>query len=257
MKKFLKSTYLVLILAFLYLPIVLLIAYSFNASKSRAQWTGFTLRWYIELFKDPQILRALYVTLSIALIATAASVVMGTIAALGIHSMRPSTKTALLNITYLPMLTPDIVTGISMMILFVFINMPLGYFTMLLAHIAFCTPYVIFAVLPKLTQMNPHSYEAALDLGATPNYALFKVILPEIKSGIITGALLSFTLSLDDFVISFFTSTLEPNLSVLIYSMARRGINPTINALSALMFVVILALLLIINKRSGLEDTTF
>lgn len=250
--RFLKRFYVLLILLFLYAPILLLVVYSFNASKTMGIWTGFSLKWYADLFHDPEIMMALRNTLLIALFATIISTVIGTAAAIGIHNLKSrGLRSVFLNISYLPILNPDIVTGVSMMILFLALNFSLGFGTMLMAHICFDVPYVLFAVLPKLRQMNPNSYEAALDLGATPSYALRKVILPDIMPGIITGALLAFTMSLDDFVISFFTSSTTQNLSILIYSMARRGIAPKINALSALMFAAVLTLLLIINRRDN------
>lgn len=254
MKKFFRGTYLAMILAFLYAPIVVLMVLSFNASKSRAQWDGFTLQWYLELFSRKDMLSALYVTLSVAFLSALIATILGTTAALGIHFMKKRSKNFVLGVSSIPMLTPDIVIGLSLMILFLALRFSLGYTTMLLAHVAFNVPYVIFSVLPKLKQMNAHLYEAALDLGARPAIALWRVILPEIMPGVVTGAILSFTLSLDDFVVSFFTSTTVQNLSVMVYSMARKGIHPTINALSTLMFAAILALLLIVNKRAGLDN---
>ena len=249
MVKTLKRLYLGLVLLFLYAPIVVLMVYSFNASETRAVWGGFSLKWYQALFMDSDILEALYVTVSVAALATLASTVMGTVAAIGIHSMKSWTRSLYMSITNLPMLMPDIVTGISLLILFIFVKLPRGYGTMLLPHITFDIPYVIFSVLPRLRRMNPNTYEAALDLGAKPFTALRKVLLPEIMPGVITGALLAFTMSLDDFVISYFTSVRTSNLSMLIYSMTRRKVPPTINALSTLMFVVVLSLLLFINLR--------
>ncbi len=254
MKKALKGVYLTLMLIFLYAPIVVMIVYSFNASKTRARWGGFSLRWYEELFRSRQIMDALSTTVSIALFAALVATVVGTLAAIGIHAMKARPAKVLINISYLPMTMPDIVTGVSLMLLFVFSRFPLGYWSMLMAHITFDTPYVLFSVLPKLKQMNVNLYEAALDLGCTPMQAVRKVILPQIMPGVFTGALLAFTMSLDDFVISYFTTATESNLSILVYSMARRGIKPTINALSALMFVVVLVLLLLINRRSKLEN---
>lgn len=254
MKKALKGVYLTLMLIFLYAPIVVMIVYSFNASKTRARWGGFSLRWYEELFRSRQIMAALSTTVSIALFAALVATVVGTLAAIGIHAMKARPAKVLINISYLPMTMPDIVTGVSLMLLFVFSRFPLGYWSMLMAHITFDTPYVLFSVLPKLKQMNVNLYEAALDLGCTPMQAVRKVILPQIMPGVFTGALLAFTMSLDDFVISYFTTATESNLSILVYSMARRGIKPTINALSALMFVVVLVLLLLINRRSKLEN---
>ncbi len=252
MMKLLKRCYLGIVLVFLYVPILVLIVQSFNAGKSRAKWEGFSFRWYVELFQDERILNALYVTISIAVLAMIVSTILGTLAAIGIHAMKKRPQALMMTLTNLPNTMPDIVTGISLMLLFLFTKVERGYVTMLLAHITFDTPYVILSVLPKLKQMNRHTYEAALDLGATPMYALFHVIIPQCKQGIITGAMLAFTLSLDDFTISYFTtSPLVQNLSTLIYSSARKGIDPSLNALSALMFVALLVLLLIVNRRTA------
>lgn len=252
MMKFLKRFYLSIILLFLYVPIVVLIVQSFNAGKSRAKWEGFSLRWYQELFQDASIMHALYVTVSVAVLAAIFATILGTLAAIGIHAMKKRPQALMMTLTNIPMTMPDIVTGISLMLLFIFTKVERGYVTMLLAHITFDVPYVILSVMPKLKQMNKHSYEAALDLGATPTYALTHVIIPECRQGIITGAMLAFTLSLDDFTISYFTtSPLVQNLSTLIYSKARIGIEPTLNALSALMFVALLILLLIVNRRTA------
>ena len=254
MRKFLKRFYLGLILVFLYIPIVVMIVQSFNAGKSRVKWEGFSLHWYGELFNDVSIMNALWITVSVAVLATIISTVIGTLAAIGIHAMKKRPQAIMMTMTNLPNTMPDIVTGISLMLLFIFLKVDRGYWTMLLAHITFDIPYVILSVLPRLKQMNKHSYEAALDLGATPGYALTHVIIPECKQGIVTGALLAFTLSLDDFTISYFTtSPLVQNLSTLIYSATKLGIQPTYYALSALMFVVLLVLLLIVNKRTA-ED---
>ena len=250
MKTF-KKIYLALVLLFLYAPIVVLIVYSFNASETRAVWGGFSLKWYGQLLHDRSILQALYVTVSVAALATLVATVLGTFAAIGIHSMKSGMRAVFMNVTNLPMLMPDIVTGISLMILFLFARGPRGYLTMLMAHITFDTPYVIFSVLPRLKRMDKNLYEAALDLGCPPARALKKVILPQVMPGVVTGALLSFTMSLDDFVISYFTSVRTQNLSMLIYSMTRRKVPPTINALSAIMFLTVLALLLLITGRSN------
>ena len=252
MKKFFSRFYLVIIFVFMYLPIVTLIVFSFNESKNMASWTGFTLEWYQELFTDPAIGDAVFVTLSIAVIASLTATFIGTLAAIGIDNMRKKKRGFILNVTYIPMINADIVTGISLLLLFIFLNIPRGYWSMLLAHITFCIPYVVLSVLPKLGQMNSQVYEAALDMGAKPAYAIRKVVLPQIMPGIMSGALLAFTMSFDDFVISFFTAqgTTE-NLSIYIYSMARQGINPTINALSAIMFIIVIVLLLIINLKTA------
>lgn len=253
-RKFFKGTYLGLLLAFLYAPIAVMIALSFNASKSRAKWGGFSLKWYAKLAEKPDILEALKLTLLIAVIATVVATILGTLAAIGIHAMKKRPASLLLNVSYLPMTTPDIVTGISLMLMFVFAKIPLGFFSMLMAHIAFDTPYVLFSVMPKLKQMNVNLYEAALDLGCTPLRSVWKVIVPQIMPGVVTGALLSFTMSLDDFVISYFTSSTDKNLSMIIYAAARKGIEPSIYALSTLMFFAVLILLLVINKRASLEN---
>ena len=257
--KFLKRfsyVYSVLIFLFLYAPIAVLIVYSFNSEKSRAKWGGFTLHWYRELFRDTEIMSALTTTLTVAALSSVIAVVIGTLAAVGIMAMNRRMKKLFMNVAYLPMLNADIVTGVSLLLVFMALGMRLGYMTLLMAHITFNIPYVIFSVLPKLRQLDPNLNEAAQDLGAPPWSAFLRVVLPEISPGIVTGFLLAFTMSIDDFVISFFTTgSGVSTLSIYIYSMARRGIKPEINALSALMFVVVLALLLIINLRSSRERT--
>lgn len=250
-KNGMKRLYTFLIFLFLYAPIIVLIVFSFNDSKSRGVWAGFTFKWYLELFKDAGILKALYYTILIAVLSAIISTIIGTFAAIGISNMPGISKKIVLNLNYLPVLNPDIVTAVSLMVLFRFLKLDFGFTTMLLSHITFCVPYVILSVLPKLKQMNKHLAEAAMDLGATPFYALRKVVIPEIRPGIITGALIAFTLSVDDFVISFFnTGKGVSNLSIEIFSMTRRGINPVINALSTLMFVGLMIMLLIIYKRT-------
>jgi spermidine/putrescine transport system permease protein len=248
--RFLKKSYAALIYLFLYAPILILLVFSFNASKSRGIWAGFTLKWYLELFQDRQIMKALYNTVIIAVLSSAIATVIGTAAAIGIHNMKKLKRKIVMNLTYIPVVNPDIVTGLSLMLLFIFTNFRLGFISLLLAHITFNIPYVILSVLPKLKQLDKNLYEAALDLGATPLYAYRKVILPEIMPGVITGLLLAFTLSIDDFVISFFTTgSGVSTLSIIVYSMARRGINPKINALSTLLFITVLLLLVIVNIR--------
>ncbi len=250
-EKILKRIYMALVFIFMYAPIVVLVVFSFNNSKSRNSWDGFTLKWYIELFKDRQIMKSLYYTVTIAIMASVISTFAGTLAAIGIYDMKRLPKKLLMNINYLPVLNPDIVTGVALMTLYIFAGMRLGFLTMLLSHITFDIPYVILAVLPKLRQLPKNTLEAAMDLGATPAYALRKVILPQIKPGIVSGLLIAFTMSIDDFVISFFTTgSGVTNLSITIYSMARRGLNPKINALSTLMFAAVLLLLLVVNKKS-------
>lgn len=254
MNKWLKRLFVFCVLAFLYAPILVLIVYSFNVSRLRGSWDGFTLGWYQALFRDREVLRALYHTVLVAVLATVISTVVGTLASFGIHSLGRRGKSVILNLNYLPVLNPDIVTAVSLMLLFGFMGLNFGFGTLLMGHISFTVPYVVLSVLPKLGQMDPNLYEAALDLGAEPGTALRKVVLPEISPGIVTGALLAFTLSIDDFVISFFTTGHGvANLSTMIFSMARRGINPVINALSTLMFIVMIALLLVINRKTKEE----
>ena len=259
LESFIKRFYLILIFIFLYTPIVTLMVFSFNDSKSMGKWSGFTLRWYSQLFQNARIMEALKYTIIIAVISSIVATIIGTLAAIGIHRMKGLPKKTLLNINNLPVLNPDIVTGISIMSLFIFIfpllnkigiNAQFGFTTMLLAHITFNIPYVVLSVLPKLRQLPSNITEAALDLGATPGYAMRKIILPQIKPGIFAGLLMAFTMSIDDFVISFFTTGPGvTNLSIEIYSMARKGINPSINALSTLMFITVLTLLLIVNRK--------
>lgn len=253
--RFLKRLYTFLMFAFLYAPIVVLIVFSFNDSKSTAKWEGFTLEWYGSLFQNTLIMKSLYYTVLVAVVSAAIATVIGTFAAFGIFYMKSWQQKIVMNINSIPMLNPDIVTGVALMTLFITLNIKLGLLTMIIAHVTFNIPYVVLSVLPKLKQMPNEMLEAAMDLGATPWYAFKKVIFPEIKPGIITGAMIAFTLSIDDFVISFFTTGGGvSNLSIAIYSMARRGIKPEINALSTLMFVTVLILLLLINKRTKMEE---
>ncbi len=253
--KTLSRIYNALIFLFLYSPIVVLIVYSFNDSRSRVKWGGFTLDWYRDLFSNELILDSLRITLEIAVLAALIATVIGTMAAVGIYSMNGRLRRWLLALNNIPMINPEIVTGISMMLMFVAIYratglLQPGFLTLLLAHITFCIPYVVLQVMPKLRQMNKHMYEAALDLGCHPLPAFFKVVLPEIMPGVITGSLMAFTMSLDDFVISYFNSgSTAQNLSVTIYSMTKKPITPEINALSTLMFGSVLVLLVIVNLR--------
>ncbi|WP_249311670.1 ABC transporter permease [Congzhengia minquanensis] len=251
MKDKLSKLYLYLVFIFLYAPIIILMIYSFNESKYRV-WTGFSLKWYIELFHNRQIMDALYNTIFVAVIASILSTIIGTAAAIGIDGLKKWQKSTVMNVTMLPVLNPDIVTGISLMLLFYIGKLPTGRFTLILAHMSFCIPYVILSVMPKLKQVNAGTYEAALDLGATPALATVKVTLPEIMPGVINGLLMAFTLSIDDFIVSYFTTGPGvENLSILIYNAAKKGVSPSINALSALMFAVILVLLIIINARTN------
>ncbi len=253
--KTLSKIYNGLIFTFLYAPIVVLIVYSFNDSKNRVQWGGFTLNWYKDLFSNELILESLMVTLQIAVLAALISTVIGTMAAVGIFNMNGRLRRAMESLNNIPMVNPEIVTGISMMLMFVAIYratglLQPGFATLLIAHITFCIPYVVLQVMPKLRQMNKHMYEAALDLGCTPFSAFFKVMLPEIMPGVITGALMAFTMSLDDFVISYFNAgSTAQNLSVTIYSMTKKPVTPEVNALSTLMFGTVLILLILVNVR--------
>ena len=258
LKRLLKYGYISLMLFFLYLPIGVLIAFSFNESRSRAQWSGFSLKWYAALFNDRMVMGALTTTLLIAVIATLFAVLIGTTAAVGIHSLKSrrkrtrTVKRGLIGMTQLSILSPEIVVGISLMMLFVYVVTilgigKLGFNTLLLAHIAFTTPYVVMSVLPRLRNADESLYEAALDLGASPSMAFWRILLPQIKPGIITGAMIAFTLSIDDVIISFFTAGSTTNLSIMIFSMSRMGINPRINALSTIIFAVVMIMLYIIN----------
>ena len=257
MKKTGARIYTFLIFLFLYAPILVLIVFSFNDTEtgSRTVWGGFSLRWYQKLFEDRLILEALRNTLFIAAVSAAASTVLGTMAAIGINSLKRLPRRIMMNITNFPMVNPEIVTGVSLMLLFVsavrlFGGRSLGMGSIIAAHITFCLPYVILSVLPKLRQLDPNLYEAAQDLGCPPIKAFFKVVLPEIMPGIVTGMIMAFTLSIDDFVISYFTSGTTQTLPIYIYSMTRKRISPEINALSTVLFAVIMVLLIVINVRS-------
>lgn len=256
MTKTVSRLYMALVYLFLYAPIFILIIFSFNDSStmSRSVWSGFSLRWYRQLFQDRLIMEALQNTLIIALISSLGATAIGTAAAIGINGMKRFTRKAVMNITNLPMVNPEIVTGVSLMLLFVFFaralgGVSLGMVSLILAHITFSLPYVILSVLPKLRQMDPHLYEAAQDLGCPPVKSFLKVVLPEIIPGVVTGMIMAFTLSIDDFVISYFTSGTTQTLPIYIYSMTRKRISPEINALSTLLFGTILVLLLIVNVR--------
>ena len=255
MKK-LGKIYLVLVMLFLYVPIFVLIVFSFNESKSRSVFSGFTLDWYRKLFQNDIIISSLVNTLIIAVIASIVSTVLGTLAAIGINSMKKVPKAIVMNITNMPIINPEIVTGVSLMLLFVFfaarMNLEFGFVTLLIAHITFNipfdVPYVILNVMPKFRQMDPHLYEAAQDLGCSPFKAFIKVVLPEIMPGVVSGFLMAFTYSLDDFVISYFTSgSSSQTLPVTIYSMTRRKVSPEINALSTIIFVVVVVILIVKN----------
>ncbi|MDR0469565.1 MAG: ABC transporter permease [Peptococcaceae bacterium] len=255
MKSMIKKIYLWLIFLFLYAPILVLILFSFNASRSRANWEGLSLRWYVELFRDQAIMSALANTVIIAMVSAIVAAVVGTVAAVGIYRLRGWVKSFIMNVTYMPILNPDIVIGISMMILFIAVSFPRGMASLIIAHITFGLPYVVISVLPKLAQLDPQIFDAALDLGATPREAYMQVILPQILPGVFTGFLLAFTMSVDDFVVSFFvTGNGVANLAISIYSMARRGVNPKINAVLTLLFAAVVAMMALIQNR--LKKTT-
>lgn len=245
--KILTLLYIILMYAFFYIPIIVLMVYSFNSSKSLTNFTGFSLRWYKGLLEDQEIMSAVWVSLSIACIATVVATILGTLTAIGLSKTRRFVKDLVLDINNLPVMNPDIVTAIGLMILFSSITMPRGYFTMLLSHIVFCTPYVITSVYPKVRSLDPNLINAAMDLGATPAVALRKVIVPMIKPGIFAGILLSFSMSFDDFVISYFvTGNGVKNISIIVYNMTKRT-NPTINALSTIVILVIIIILVVVN----------
>ncbi len=251
----LKKIYVALIFILLYAPILTLIVLSFNASKTRAKWGGFTVKWYISLFQNEPIMTALSTTLIIALLSALIATVIGTAASVGIFSMKKGWRTFYLGVTNIPMLNADIVTGISFMLLYIAIGATFGFSTVLLAHITFNIPYVILSVMPKLSQVNYSTYEAALDLGASPIYAFFKVIFPEILSGVASGFLLSFTMSLDDFIITHFTKGPGfDTLSTKIYTEVKKGIKPEMYALSTLLFLSVLILLFLIKKTPRKEN---
>ncbi len=258
MKKLSHKIYFGFIMAFLYLPIIYLIAYSFNDGKTSV-WKGFTLKWYVALFQDAQIMQSLYNTLLVAVLASLFATILGTLAAIGIYNFKGGVKSVVQNVSNIPIINPEIVTGVSLMLLFtmagVMFSFEMGFVTVLLAHIAFCTPYVILNVTPRLKRMDISIYEAALDLGCSPIKAFFKVVLPEIMPGIFSGMLISFTYSLDDFVITYFTRGSKfQTLPIQIYTMTHQRINPKANALSALLFVTILVILILINIK-GSKDS--
>ena len=256
-RKYLQKIYLALIFILLYAPIVTLVVLSFNQSKTRAKWGGFTLKWYKELLKNEQIMSAFYTTLIIAFVSAAIATVIGTAAAIAIQGMKQKWKNVYMGLTNIPMMNAEIVMGVSLMLLFIAFHMTLGFGTILIAHITFNIPYVILSVLPKLKQTNRYTYEAALDLGASPVKAFFKVVFPDIVPGVLSGFMLAFTMSLDDFVITHFTKGPGiDTLSTKIYTEVRKGIKPEIYALSTIMFVTVLVLLLLINYSPKEEEET-
>lgn len=254
MKKFCGNMYLVIIMLFLYLPILTLILLSFNESKSMAVFTRFSLKWYKEMFHSRLILGAIVNTFSIAILAAMIATVIGTLAVIGIESLRRRTENILLAVNNIPMLNTDIVTGISLMLSFLLFGISLGYMTILFSHVTFCIPYVILSVRPRMNKKTDTLFEAALDLGASRGYAFRKVVLPELMPGILSGSLLSFTMSVDDFVVTHFTRGAGINtISTLIYSEVKIGIRPSLYALSTIIFVIALVALLIVNFNRDKE----
>ena len=250
---FFTSGYLILVLAFIYLPILYVMVFSFNDSKSMIAFEGFSLRWYEAMFANREMLESIYYTVVVALIATAVSTVVGTVAAIGLSKAKPLVRTIVLELNNLPVLNPDIVTAISLMLLFLSARVERSIVTLILAHITFCTPFVILSVLPKLRQLDDNVAEAALDLGATPLQALVKVIIPQIYPAIFSGALIAFSMSFDDFVISFFTAGVDvQNISMYVYSMKR--FNPSVNALSTLIVVAVAIILVLANLIPALRE---
>lgn len=242
-----SKIYLWIVLAFFYLPIVYVVFFSFNRSKSLTKFTGFSTRWYESMFHNRSIMEAIWYTVIIAVIATIVSTIVGTITAIGLSKSKRVVRELVTQVNNLPMLNPEIVTAIGFMLLFSSLRIKTGFTTMLLAHIAFCIPYVILSVMPRLRTLDPNIAEAAMDLGCTPLQAMFKVIIPQIKGGIIAGALVAFSMSFDDFVISLFTTGPGvSNISIYVYSNVKR-VNPTINALSSIIVFVITAVLIIVN----------
>jgi len=259
MKKIIAKVYIWILLVLLYAPLLLIGVFSFTEARALGNWTGFSTELYRNLFVGSvqganSLVSAIENTLIIAISAAVLSTILGTVAAIGIFNLKGAKKQAIQFVNNIPMLNPDVITGVSLFLLFVFLRFNQGYLTVILAHVSFCTPYVVLSVLPRLTQMNPNTYEAALDLGATPRQALFRVVVPQLRSGMISGAILAFTMSLDDFAVTFFTrGTIGlDTLSTYIYTDARKGgLTPELRPLMTIIFAVILVLLLITNLRQS------
>ena len=274
---FVNRLFMALVFLFLYAPIILLIIFSFNAGNSNTVWKGFSLDWYAKLFRDRLVMQSVYTTLLVSLLATVIATVAGTFAAIGFYAMRRRIRDPLMTINNIPMMNADIVTGVSLCLFFVALfngwhsfavwfnnvqrtfilveNLHMGFGTLLIAHICFNIPYVILSVGPKLRQMDKNLVDAAMDLGCTWMQAFWKVIIPEIKPGIVSGALTAFTMSIDDFVISYFTAgSSSSTLAMTIYGMTKKRVSPEINAISTLLFVTVLALLAIINIREARQE---
>lgn len=258
-KKILKTSYLAIVLLFTYIPILVMVVLSFNSSKSRVNFTGFSLKWYQQMFTDRNIVSALQNTISIALISSIVAVVIGTMAAIAINSMSRRHRNIYMSITNIPMLNADVATGISLMLCFIaygkVLNFGLSWYTVLIAHITFNIPYVILSVMPKLKGASQLEYEAARDLGATSLQAFFKVVLPEIMPGVVSGFMLAVTMSLDDFIITHFTRGAGINtISTLVYAQVKRGLNPSLYALSTVMFLAALVILIITNFVTNRDE---
>ena len=241
------KTIMILALIFFYLPIIFMIVFSFNESRSLTNFTGFSLRWYEKMWNDSEMMESLYTTVIVAVLATVISTIVGTISAIGLSKSRKIVQDVILQINDFPIMNPEIVTAIGLMLFFITLGIERGFMTMLLAHIAFCIPYVILSVMPKIRSLDPNLADAAMDLGATPWQALIKVIVPQIKVGIFSGALIAFTMSFDDFIISYFvTGRGVKNLSIMVYTMSKR-VNPSINAISTLVVLFITIVLIAVN----------
>ncbi len=250
---FFTSGYLILVLAFIYLPILYVMVFSFNEGKSMLNFSGFSLRWYEAMFENREMLESIKYTVIVAVVATVVSTAVGTVSAIGLSKARPLVRSVVLEINNLPVMNPDIVTAIGLMLLFLSVKIQRSIVTLTLAHITFCIPYVILSVLPKLRQLDDNVAEAALDLGATPWQALIRVIIPQISSAILSGALIAFSMSFDDFVISFFTAGVDvQNISMYVYSMKR--FNPSVNALSTLIVVAVTLILILANLIPALRE---
>lgn len=265
MKKFLAKAYIWILLVLLYAPLLFIAVFSFTEARAMGNWTGFSIKLYANLFTgnvqgSSSLISAIENTLIIALVAAAVSMVLGTIAAIGIFNLKGRRKQSIMFVNSIPMLNPDVITGVSLFLLFVFLHVSQGYATVILAHITFCTPYVVLSVMPKLTQMNPNIYEAALDLGATPFQALRKVLVPQLLPGMISGFILAFTMSLDDFAVTFFTrGTIGlDTLSTYIYTDARKGgLTPELRPLMTIIFILILVLLFVSNLRQSKNNKSY
>ena len=246
-KKILSKIFMVLLMIFFYAPIIYIIIFSFNGSRSLRHLDGFSLRWYEKMFNDKTMMESVVYTIVIAVLSTAISTVVGTITSIGLSKSRPILKKTVEQVNNFPIMNPEIVTAIGLLMFFSALGVKKGFTTLLLAHVMFCTPYVMLSVTPKLRSLDPNLADAAMDLGATPWQALIKVIVPQIMPGIISGALIAFTMSFDDFIISYFvTGNGVSNISILVYTMSKR-VNPSINALSTLVILIITAVLIIVN----------